>query len=308
MPKGKGKGKAEERKSPAVRTITPAAGSSRAPTASASRSKWRFDGVEVPPRRTPASSRVRPAFQSPSPRRPSSAAAGPSTPYRAFPGLSQLLSPEVPSPATAARKRAPAAGPASEDDYDAWEVPMCVDEPDLSPGDADEEDVVPDSQPDAAAHEDDSDSLVPSFMKAPYAREDAHLPSDDTLPDTGFFDHAHGSDNEDEDTSDDANPGVSRRVSPHRTHTAPAELLHPHVDEFHHADERSTLPRRARTAEAQLEELCDAFAADGSQWGVDELLAVEARAEELRAAAKEKLSRKLGGGTAGSEGNAGAGQ
>ncbi|PIL22657.1 hypothetical protein GSI_15349 [Ganoderma sinense ZZ0214-1] len=120
---------------------------SPATSSATSRSGWRFDGVEVETfkdfkRRT-------------------------TTPQPSETTAANMLSPEVPSPTVAV-------GPSSDDydDYDAWEVPICVDDMDM----------VPDSQPSDGKDDDDDDSLLPSFMKEHKAvggdrRDDIPTPS-----------------------------------------------------------------------------------------------------------------------------------
>ncbi|KAI1790183.1 hypothetical protein LXA43DRAFT_891520 [Ganoderma leucocontextum] len=103
-------------------------------SSASSRSKWRFDGVEVE------------TFKDLK-RRTSTAATS-----TADATAAHMLSPEVPPPTIAAGPGAP-----SSDDYDAWEVPICADD--------DMDDVVSDSQP--SDSKDDDDSLLPSFMKEP---------------------------------------------------------------------------------------------------------------------------------------------
>ena len=161
-----------------------------------------------------------------------------------------------------------------DDDYDAWEVPIVVDE-----------DVVPDSQPDE--DHDHEDSLIPSFMKAPM---DGTQPVDDPF-DAGDVFHDVDS------ATEKARGKQSERRSPLRMRTAPASFVH-HSDSIDIAEPVSV--RRARTeSDTRLEELrdmCDALEEDGSQLNVDEMLSMSKYASLIGKIMSEKLSKKLSGG------------
>ncbi|RPD77699.1 hypothetical protein L226DRAFT_544207 [Lentinus tigrinus ALCF2SS1-7] len=188
----------------------------------------------------------------------------------------QLLSPEVPSPETAARLRA-RAPPADDedDDYDTWEVPIVDD------------DVVPDSQPDY--EHDHEDSLVPSFMKG---LMDSTQPADDA-----------GDSNDDfQDVDDLSWKALGKRPERKpalRMQTAPASFIHD-PDSIDIAAEASVPMRRAHTESvSRLEELrnmCDVLEEDGSQLDVEEMLAMSKFASRIGTIMSEKLSKKLSGG------------
>ncbi|TFK93094.1 hypothetical protein K466DRAFT_538625 [Polyporus arcularius HHB13444] len=186
----------------------------------------------------------------------------------------QLLSPEVPSPATASRAYARAPAVDDDDDYDAWEVPMATDD-----------DVVPDSQPED--EKGDEDSLVPSFMKAPL---DATQRANDTGDADDDFDDF-------EAPTRNAIGGRSERRSPLRMQTAPASFNH---DPDSISEEARVPMRRARTKSVlQLEELrdiCEALEEGGSQLDVDQMLTATRYTSRMGAIMSEKLSKKLSGG------------
>lgn len=201
-----------------------------------SRSKWRFDGVVVETFKD---------FQ----RRTT-------TPQPSKTIAAQMLSPEVPSPTVTA-------GPSS-DDYDAWEVPICID---------DDMDIVPDSQP--SDGKDDDDSLLPSFMKEHNAgdedhRDDVPLPSSKALG--------------------------KRPQHTARTQTAPPSFLREDSPDAQREHAASASLQRAHTASAQLEELrviYDVLEKDGSQLDVDQMIAASALGHRIGTLFEEKTAKSL---------------
>ncbi|KAM5535006.1 hypothetical protein V8D89_011379 [Ganoderma adspersum] len=209
---------------------------SPATSSATTRSKWRFDGVEVETfkdfkRRT-------------------------TTPQPSETTAAQMLSPEVPSPTVTA-------GPYS-DDYDAWEVPICID---------DDVDVVPDSQP--SDGKDDDDSLLPSFMKEHKAR---------------------GEDDRDAVPLPSSKALGKRPQHTTRTQTAPPSFLREDSPDAQREHAASASLRRTRTASAQLEELkviYDVLEKDGSQLEVDQMIAASALGHRIGTLLDEKTAKSL---------------
>ncbi|KAI0720594.1 hypothetical protein C8T65DRAFT_735920 [Cerioporus squamosus] len=241
--------------------LSPSQGSrgSHRPSVIPNPSRWQFAGVEVQNRRT---SRQRASTISPSTPQVS--------PARSTLKEEQLISPEVPSPATAARARA-----RTPDDYDTWEVPIVM---------ADD-DVVPDSQPEDAYE--NEDSLVPSFMKTPKATTQR---TDDIVDTNDDFDNLDG-------LKEKARGKRAERRSPLRMQTAPASFIH---DPDSIAEEARVPMRRARTESVpgleELRNMCEALEEGGSQLDVDEMLTATRYASRMGTILNEKLSKKLSGG------------
>ncbi|EJF63296.1 hypothetical protein DICSQDRAFT_160507 [Dichomitus squalens LYAD-421 SS1] len=249
--------------SPTVRPPEASAESSkRGPSAATSvasrRSKWRFDGVEVE------------MFKGPKRR---TSTAGSSTPKPSKDTGARIPSPEVPSPADAARAVA-----RSSDDYDAWEVPICAD---------DDMYTVPDSQP--SGDEGDDDSMLPSFMKEREDRDQQRPNDTDVLDDPADAD----------DVPIPSKKKLGERPQhTSRTHTAPASFLRGGSSTTERGHTTSGPLQRANTAYAQLEGLqnvYDMLEQEGSQLDPDQMVAASALTHRIGTLLSEKLSKKLYG-------------